>query len=107
MADRPIKPRRKHPSKTQETIDKLIDKLEDGPPPSGTPRVEGAIYWPEGKPAPTKWKRAPGPIPCASCKAVLNQYSSQAVICVGIHDDLAYLECRVCRHQWKVAVASD
>jgi len=64
-------------------------------------------YWPPDVKRPTHWLRMPAPVPCERCDRKLTDHASQAVTCKGgIKGGVAYLECRVCGHRFKMPVAS-
>lgn len=62
--------------------------------------------WPKGKPMPSHYRPA-RKYPCPSCRRVLNDYSSQACIVLGVKEEVAYLRCRVCGESHTLPVRED
>lgn len=54
-------------------------------------------FWPAGQPMPEVYQRRP-PIPCPSCRRVLDDDARQAVTVKVIFQNVAHLRCRCCGH---------
>ena len=66
--------------------------------------VRPGLYWPKGKPKPTRFRRRlPAPVPCENCDRVKTDFGTRAVVCdrgVSEAAGKAYLSCRCCGHRF-------
>ena len=68
-----------------------------------TALVPGLHYVPEGEPLAVEY-RQPQPVPCPKCRRLRLDSGSQACVCAGTWDGVAYMHCRNCDERFKAPI---
>jgi hypothetical protein len=78
-------------------------EFSHAPSPMVSTRVPHPLErWPDGKPLPTAYTRPP--MPCQGCRRVLDDSGGRCVRVRATWQDIVYLRCVCCSHEWKLPI---